>query len=177
MRPIWRDPSKPFLGTQQLTAVLPSQILSALKITKLHITQIWSTLPSVKEYLSFFIVQGLGSIACCELLVLVQTCFLLYDVISGFEFWLQNMGRAIDSVMVDDGAFMLVVLMTVMVIVVAMMIVILVWILVLDRGSGATSGNPPLSKRPQATLSFILPQILYHCLWKILSQALANIHS
>ena len=90
------------------------------------------------------------------------------------------MGRAIDRVMVDDGAFMkvmMVVLMIVMVIVVAMMIVILVWILVLDRGSGATSGNPPLSKRPQATLSFILPQILYHCLWKILSQALANIHS
>ena len=86
------------------------------------------------------------------------------------------MGRAIDRVMVDDGAFMKV-MMVVMVIMLAMMIVILVWILVLDRGSGATSGNPPLSKRPQATLSFILPQILYHCLWKILSQALANIHS
>ena len=91
------------------------------------------------------------------------------------------MGRAIDRVMVDDGAFMkvmmVVMVMIAMVIVVAMMIVILVWILVLDRGSGATSGNPPLSKRPQATLSFILPQILYHCLWIILSQALANIHS
>ena len=83
-------------------------------------------------------------------------------------------------VTVDDGAFMkmmMVVLMIVMVIVLVMMIVILVWILVLDRGSGATSGNPPLSKRPQATLSFILPQILYHCLWKISSKALANIHS
>ena len=81
--------------------------------------------------------------------------------------------------MVDDGAFMkvMMVVLIVMVIVLAMMIVILVWILVLDRGSGATSGNPPLSKRPQATLSFILPQILYHCLWKILSQALENIHS
>ena len=89
------------------------------------------------------------------------------------------MGRAIDSVMVDDGAFMkvMMVVLIVMLIVLTMMIVILVWILVLDRGSGATSGNPPLSKRPQATLSFILPQILYHCLWKILSQALANIHS
>ena len=75
--------------------------------------------------------------------------------------------------MFDDGAFMKVM----MVIMLAMMIVILVWILVLDRGSGATSGNPPLSKRPQATLSFILPQILYHCLWKILSQALAIIRS
>ena len=105
---------------------------------------------------------------------------LLYDVSSGFGFWLQNMGRAIDRVMVDDGAFMkvmMVVLMIVLEIVGTMMIVILVWILVLDRGSGATSGNPPLSKRPQATLSFILPQILYHCFWKILSQALANIHS
>ena len=159
--------------------MLPSQILSALKITKLHITQIWSTLPSVKEYLSFFIVQGLGSIAWFEVLVLVQTCLLLYDVSSGFGFWSQNIERAIDSVMVDDGAFMkvMMVVLIVMVIVLAMMIVILVWILVLDRGSGATSGNPPLSKRPQATLSFILPQILYHCLWKSLTQALANIHS
>ena len=46
-----------------------------------------------QEISQFFIVQGLGSLAWFELLVLVQTCLLLDDVISGFGFWLQNMGR------------------------------------------------------------------------------------
>ena len=94
VRPIWRDPSKPFLGTQQLTAVLPSQILSTLKITQ-NFTSLRSgpLFPQSRNISVFFKVQGLGSLAWFELLVLVQTCLLLDDVISGFGFWLQNMGR------------------------------------------------------------------------------------
>ena len=41
---------------------------------------------------SSVIVLGLGSIAWFELLVLVQTCLLLYHVISGSGFWSENMG-------------------------------------------------------------------------------------
>ena len=126
-KPIWFDPSKPFSPTHHLTAAqLPSQIGEALIRNTFQIKS-WNI-----EHFGSGEDSKLGSFYVISILHDQLWCcwiYWLYHCIGASGLWSQS---GCFNVAGSRSGFS-----------------------VADRGSATTSGNPPLSARPRANLSFI----------------------